>query len=69
LPYGSSGEHAGFAGTVSIGGEALRVVLVKAVRSLAMWAGPLVFVNGHCGHAATLDAVVGLLRSEGHHVA
>ncbi|MFD8820521.1 mycofactocin biosynthesis peptidyl-dipeptidase MftE, partial [Streptomyces sp. NPDC059627] len=69
LCYGSSGEHAGFPGTLSIGREALRLVLVEAVRSLAMWAGRIVFVNGHGGNATTLDAAVGLLRSEGHRVA
>src|SRR3712207_8629966 len=33
LPYGSSGEHAGFPGTLSIGREALVHVLVELVRS------------------------------------
>ncbi|MGW1802361.1 mycofactocin biosynthesis peptidyl-dipeptidase MftE [Streptomyces sp. NPDC001984] len=69
MAYGSSGEHAGFAGTVSIGREALLAVLVEAVRSLAMWAGRIVFVNGHGGNVATLGAAVGQLRAEGHHVA
>jgi creatinine amidohydrolase len=31
LPYGSSGEHAGFAGTLSIGQAALEHVLVELV--------------------------------------
>ena len=69
MAYGSSGEHAGFAGTVSIGREALLAVLVEAVRSLSMWAGRIVFVNGHGGNAATLGAAVRLLRAEGHRVA
>ena len=34
LPYGSSGEHAGFPGTLSIGQEALRLVLVELARSM-----------------------------------
>ncbi|BFO16915.1 hypothetical protein SHKM778_33030 [Streptomyces sp. KM77-8] len=38
LAYGNSGEHAGFPGTVSIGHEALRFVLVETVRSFALWA-------------------------------
>ena len=33
LPYGSSGEHAGFAGTLSIGQEALELVVIELVRS------------------------------------
>lgn len=69
LPYGASGEHAGFPGTVSIGHEALRTVLVEAVRSLSLWAGRIVLVNGHGGNTATLDTALGLLRAEGHDVA
>ena len=33
LPYGSSGEHEGFAGTLSIGQEALELALVELCRS------------------------------------
>jgi creatinine amidohydrolase len=69
MAYGSSGEHAGFAGTVSIGRDALLAVLVEAVRSLAMWAGHIVFVNGHGGNVPTLGGAVVALRAEGHHVA
>ncbi|MFI8089486.1 mycofactocin biosynthesis peptidyl-dipeptidase MftE [Streptomyces sp. NPDC086080] len=69
ITYGSSGEHAGFPGTVSIGHEALRVVLVETVRSLSLWAGRVVFVNGHGGNVPTLDAAVRQLRDEGHDVA
>ncbi|WP_369230940.1 mycofactocin biosynthesis peptidyl-dipeptidase MftE [Streptomyces sp. R21] len=69
LAYGASGEHADFPGTVSIGHEALRAVLVELTRSLALWAGRVVFVNGHGGNTATLVAAVGLLRTEGHDVA
>ncbi|RSN69265.1 mycofactocin biosynthesis peptidyl-dipeptidase MftE [Actinomadura sp. WAC 06369] len=66
LAYGSSGEHAGFPGTVSIGRDALELVLVETVRSLALWAGRVVFVNGHGGNAAALDAAAGRMRAEGH---
>ncbi|MFF5010914.1 mycofactocin biosynthesis peptidyl-dipeptidase MftE [Streptomyces phaeochromogenes] len=69
IAYGASGEHAGFPGTVSIGHEALHVVLVETVRSLSLWAGRIVFVNGHGGNVLTLDAAVGQLRGEGHDVA
>ncbi|MEU6525013.1 mycofactocin biosynthesis peptidyl-dipeptidase MftE [Streptomyces sp. NPDC046924] len=69
IAYGASGEHAGFPGTVSIGHEALRVVLVETVRSLSLWADRIVFVNGHGGNVPTLDAAVGRLRDEGHDVA
>ncbi|MBE1536655.1 mycofactocin biosynthesis peptidyl-dipeptidase MftE [Actinomadura algeriensis] len=66
LPYGASGEHAGFPGTISIGRDALELVLVEIVRSLALWAGRVVFVNGHGGNAAALDAAAGRMRAEGH---
>jgi creatinine amidohydrolase len=68
LAYGNSGEHAGFPGTISIGHEALRVVLIEMVRSLALWASRVVFVNGHGGNVRTLDEAVAQLRDEGHDV-
>ena len=69
LAYGASGEHADFPGTVSIGQQALRTVLVEMARSLALWAGRVVFVNGHGGNLAALDTAVALLRTEGHDAA
>ncbi|MFJ8492966.1 mycofactocin biosynthesis peptidyl-dipeptidase MftE [Streptomyces sp. NPDC094038] len=69
VAFGASGEHAGFPGTVSIGHEALRAVVVELTRSLALWAGRIVFVNGHGGNTATLDGALALLRSEGHDAA
>lgn len=69
IAYGASGEHAGFPGTVSIGHEALHAVIVETVRSLALWAGRVVFVNGHGGNVPTLEAAVGQMRTEGHDAA
>lgn len=69
LAYGSSGEHQGFAGTVSIGADALCVVLVEMVRSLASWAGRVVFVNGHGGNVNPLSRAVAQLRRESRDVA
>ncbi|WP_338071652.1 mycofactocin biosynthesis peptidyl-dipeptidase MftE [Actinomadura bangladeshensis] len=69
IPYGASGEHAGFPGTVSIGHAVLDAMLVETVRSLALWAGKVVFVNGHGGNVPTLDAAVGRMRAEGHDTA
>ncbi|WP_307801694.1 mycofactocin biosynthesis peptidyl-dipeptidase MftE [Actinomadura violacea] len=66
IAFGASGEHADFPGTVSIGHEALTSVLVETVRSLALWAGRVVFVNGHGGNVPTLDAAAGRMRIEGH---
>ena len=69
LAYGNSGEHADFPGTVSIGHEALTLVLVELVRSLAGWASRTILVNGHGGNARALAAAVTQLRAEGHQVA
>ncbi|TCP54125.1 creatinine amidohydrolase [Tamaricihabitans halophyticus] len=69
IPYGSSGEHEAFPGTVSIGTEALRTVLVEYGRSASRWASRLVFVNGHGGNASALVAAVRLLRAEGRELA
>lgn len=69
ITYGASGEHAHFPGTVSIGHEALRAVVVELTRSFSLWAGRVVFVNGHGGNTATLDTALGQLRAEGHDIA
>jgi mycofactocin system creatininase family protein len=65
ISYGASGEHQSFAGTISIGTEALTMMLVEYGRSAACWARRLVFVNGHGGNAEALSRAVGLLRAEG----
>jgi mycofactocin system creatininase family protein len=68
IAYGASGEHQSFAGTISIGSDALTTLLVEYGRSAACWAKRLVFVNGHGGNVAALDRAVGTLRAEGRDV-
>jgi creatinine amidohydrolase len=65
VAYGASGEHEAFPGTVSVGHEALRLLLIEHARSACRWARGVVFVNGHGGNVATLREVVGRLRYEG----
>lgn len=65
IGYGASGEHEGFAGTVSIGTPVLAKLLTEFARSACQWASRLVFVNGHGGNVAALRQAVGLLRYEG----
>lgn len=65
VPYGSSGEHQDFPGTLSIGTEALTYLLVELARSATEWAGGVVFVTGHGGNADSLADAVTLLRAEG----
>lgn len=67
LPYGSSGEHAGFPGTLSIGQEALTSVIVELVRSADGFRG-VVLISGHGGNAEPLSRAAATLASEGRRV-
>lgn len=69
LPYGASGEHAHFPGTVSIGTEALAGVLVELGRSLTGPCAAVVFASGHGGNAEALAAALDVLNGEGRAVA
>ena len=64
LPYGASGEHAGFAGTLSIGQAALELVVVELVRSATDTFRRVLLLSGHGGNAAALNRAVALLRAE-----
>jgi mycofactocin system creatininase family protein len=63
IAYGSSGEHAGFAGTLSIGQAAIELVLVELVRSAERWRG-VVLVHGHGGNADPVARAVATLEHE-----
>lgn len=65
LPYGSSGEHQDFPGTLSIGAACTESVLVELGRSAAETFDRLLLVNGHGGNATPLAAAVDRLRAEG----
>ncbi|MGQ0629690.1 MAG: mycofactocin biosynthesis peptidyl-dipeptidase MftE [Sporichthyaceae bacterium] len=69
LPYGASGEHAGFPGTLSIGHEALEHVLVELARSAARTFPRVLFVSGHGGNARAVRAAVVRLVADGLDVA
>lgn len=64
LAYGASGEHAGFAGTVSIGTAALEHVLVELGRSAAETFRRLLIVSAHGGNADAVTRATALLRRE-----
>lgn len=68
IAYGASGEHQSFAGTVSLGTDALTLLLVEYGRSAAGWARRLVFVNGHGGNITACSNAVARLRAEGRDV-
>lgn len=65
VPYGCSGEHEGFAGTVSIGRDQLVGFLVELGRSATRWARGVRFVTGHGGNVPSLVEACTLLASEG----
>jgi creatinine amidohydrolase len=67
IAFGSSGEHEGFAGTLSIGSEALALLLVELVRSNRDFTR-VVFVNGHGGNLDALQRAASQLVAEGHSV-
>lgn len=63
ISVSSSGEHAGFAGTLSIGGRVVVDMLIELVRS-ADWAAGVLIVNGHGGNVEYLDQARDLLVGE-----
>ena len=64
LPYGASGEHAGFAGTLSIGHEALELMLVELVRSATETFPHVLLVNAHGGNVGAVSEACARLRDE-----
>ncbi|MCK9247360.1 MAG: mycofactocin biosynthesis peptidyl-dipeptidase MftE [Solirubrobacteraceae bacterium] len=68
VAYGSSGEHQAFSGTLSIGRDALLLLLVELVRSATETFGRVLLVSTHGGNAAPVRDAVALLRDEGRDV-
>ncbi|MBF6232865.1 mycofactocin biosynthesis peptidyl-dipeptidase MftE [Nocardia farcinica] len=64
VPYGSSGEHAGFPGTLSIGQRALELLVVELCRSATDTFARILLVSGHGGNLEPLHRAQALLRSE-----
>ncbi|MBW8827051.1 MAG: mycofactocin biosynthesis peptidyl-dipeptidase MftE [Acidobacteria bacterium] len=67
IAYGSSGEHAAFVGTLSIGQAVTEWTLLELVRSADAFAG-VVLVCGHGGNAGPINRSVRLLGAEGRRV-
>jgi mycofactocin system creatininase family protein len=65
VAIGASGEHAEFPGTLSIGTEALALLLVELGRHASLHWPAMLLVNGHGGNAAAIDAARRRLRAEG----
>ncbi len=64
VAYGSSGEHAGFPGTLSIGQQATELLLVELGRSAAGTFRAVLFVSAHGGNTEPIARAVQRLRAE-----
>jgi mycofactocin system creatininase family protein len=64
ISVSSSGEHAGFPGTLSIGETVMANLVLELARS-ADWAAGVVFVNGHGGNHSAVTRAVTRLTGEG----
>jgi mycofactocin precursor peptide peptidase len=63
----SSGEHAAFPGTLSVGADVVEQMIIELVRS-ADWSAGIVLVNGHAGNARPVQRAVNALLGEGRRV-
>jgi creatinine amidohydrolase len=68
VAYGSSGEHAGFAGTLSIGQAAIELLLVELGRSASATFPRMLLISGHGGNKTPLKRAEQRLRAEGRDV-
>jgi creatinine amidohydrolase len=65
MPYGASGEHDDFAGTLSIGRQALHLVVIELVRSALATFDRVVLVSTHGGNLEPVRSACELLAEEG----
>jgi mycofactocin precursor peptide peptidase len=66
VTIGASGEHAEFPGTLSIGTEALTLLLVELGRHASLHWPAMLLVNGHGGNVPAIANAIRTLRDEGH---
>lgn len=62
--YGASGAHAGFPGTISIGPQALEMMLIELCRSAAATFRRILLISLHTGNDKPLISTVERLRAE-----
>lgn len=65
VAIGASGEHADFPGTLSIGTEALALLLVELGRHASLHWPATLLVNGHGGNVPAITRALARLRAEG----
>jgi len=66
MPFGASGEHQDFPGTLSIGTETLYLVILELGRSAQHSFGLTIFVNAHGGNVEAMNAASARLSHEKH---
>ena len=64
IAIGASGEHAGFAGTLSIGTEVMASVLIEIVRTAGPEFERVVVINGHGGNLDAVNAAMSVCGRE-----
>lgn len=65
IAIGASGEHAAFPGTLSIGTEALALLLVELGRHASLHWPAMLLANGHGGNVPAIKRAVAALHAEG----
>jgi len=65
VPYGASGEHAGFPGTLLVRHEVLTELLVELVRSARSSFAGVVVISAHGGNSDALTKAAKRCRAEG----
>src|SRR5215468_10610988 len=61
IAIGASGEHAAFPGTLSIGTEALALLLVELGRHASLHWPAMLLVNGHGGNGPAIAGAIATL--------
>ncbi|MGX7680210.1 mycofactocin biosynthesis peptidyl-dipeptidase MftE [Jatrophihabitans sp. DSM 45814] len=65
IPFGASGEHADFPGTLSIGTSVLSDTIVELVRDASRFWAATLLINGHGGNLAAIDRARSICQYEG----
>lgn len=68
VSYGSSGEHDGFPGTLSIGNAAIEMVLIELMRSAVLTWARVLLLSTHGGNNIPVRRAIERLRDEGRDV-
>jgi mycofactocin precursor peptide peptidase len=65
VPYGASGEHAGFPGTLLVNHDVLAALLVELVRSARGAFAGVILISAHGGNSESLSVVAAQCEADG----